>query len=131
MNIAWPEIAGLRSFGGGIIPSARWIENYAFENKRIGVIGSGSSAIQIVPNLREISGTQLSCFVRSKTWISPPFGQALWDSLGMTSFEFSEDQKRRFHEDPEYYYKFRMDIEQGGNAEHEVTITGTAKQKSA
>ncbi|TKA62678.1 hypothetical protein B0A49_09983 [Cryomyces minteri] len=104
---------------------------YEFKNKRIGVIGSGSSAIQIVPNLRKISGTQLSCFVRSKTWISPPFGQALWDSLGMTSFEFSEDQKRRFHEDPEYYYKFRMDIEQGGNAEHEVTIMGTAKQKGA
>ena len=48
--------------------------SYDFKNKRIGVIGGGSSAIQIVPNLQKVEGTQLACFVRSRTWISNPFG---------------------------------------------------------
>lgn len=60
--------------------------SYDFQNKRIGVIGSGSSAIQIIPRLQKVAGTQLSCFIRSRTWISPPFGQEMWDKLGLTSF---------------------------------------------
>lgn len=48
--------------------------SYDFENKRIGIIGGGSSSIQIVPNLQKVKGTKLTCFVRSRTWISNPFG---------------------------------------------------------
>lgn len=59
---------------------------YDFTNKRVGVIGAGSSAIQIIPSLQRLPGTQLSCFIRSRTWISPPFGQEMWDKLGLTSF---------------------------------------------
>jgi cation diffusion facilitator CzcD-associated flavoprotein CzcO len=40
------------------------------------VIGSGSSSIQIVPNLQKVEGVELTCFVRSKTWISNPFGDS-------------------------------------------------------
>lgn len=40
------------------------------------MIGSGSSSIQIVPNLQKVEGVQLTCFVRSKTWISNPFGDS-------------------------------------------------------
>jgi len=50
------------------------MSRYDFRNKRVGVIGGGSSSIQIVPNLQKIEGTQLTCFVRSRTWISNPFG---------------------------------------------------------
>lgn len=105
--------------------------SYDFKNKRIGVIGSGSSAIQIIPSLQRLEGTQLSCFIRSKTWISPPFGQAIQDELGMTSHTFSEEQKKRFREDPEFFYKFRMKIEEDGNDIHNITIKGTEMQKGA
>lgn len=71
---AWPEISGLDNFGGEIMHSARWKEGYDFKNKNVGVIGNGSSAIQIVPQLQKIEGIRLSCFVRSKTWITNPFG---------------------------------------------------------
>lgn len=47
---------------------------YDFKNKRIGVIGGGSSSIQIVPNLQKIEGVKMTCFVRSRTWIASPFG---------------------------------------------------------
>ncbi|KAF1345486.1 hypothetical protein BDV97DRAFT_302849 [Delphinella strobiligena] len=130
-HIAWPEIEGLRSFKGEIMHSAAWQDGYDFTDKRIGVIGSGSSAIQIIPNLQKLPGAKLSCFIRSKTWISPPFGQAIQDELGMDSIVFSEEQRKRFREDPAYFQDFRMKIEAGGNEIHALTIKGTEMQKGA
>ncbi|KAF4551956.1 Flavin-binding monooxygenase-like protein 4 [Elsinoe fawcettii] len=130
-NIAWPQIDGLRSFKGEVMHSAAWNESYDFTNKRIGVIGSGSSAIQIIPNLRKVEGTQLSCFIRGRTWISPPFGQGIQDALGMTSFTFTEEQKAKFRDDPEHFFKFRHKIENETNGIHALTIRGTEMQKGA
>lgn len=107
------------------------VASYDFTNKRIGIIGSGSSAIQIIPKLQKLSGTQLACFIRSKTWISPPFGQTIQDELGMTSITFSEQQKKRFREDAEYFQDFRLKIESGGNQVHALTIKGTKMQEGA
>ena len=59
------------------------MSSYDFKNKRIGVIGNGSSAIQIVPSLQKVEGTKLSCFVRSKTWITNPFGDSSMQKLGL------------------------------------------------
>lgn len=130
-NIAWPEIEGLNSFKDEVMHSAKWNEKYDFTNKKIGVIGSGSSAIQIVPALQRLSGAQISTFVRSKTWISPPFGQSLWDKLGMTDYKISPEQQNRFASDQEHYHSFRLAIEEDGNAIHGVTIKGTPMQISA
>ncbi|KXS21491.1 FAD/NAD(P)-binding domain-containing protein [Gonapodya prolifera JEL478] len=123
--IAWPEIEGLDSFQGETMHSAAWNSQYDFTNKRVGVIGSGSSSIQIVPQLQKLPGVNLSCFVRSKTWISPPFGQAMWDTLGFTGTDIPEDMKAKFRSDPEAYYKFRLAIEEDGNSIHAFTILGT------
>lgn len=48
----WPEISGLHDFGGKLLHSADWDNTYNFENKKVVVIGAGSSAIQIVPQLQ-------------------------------------------------------------------------------
>jgi len=48
----WPEIPGLESFKGHLVHSARWDDSYSFTNKIVAVIGSGSSAIQIVPKVQ-------------------------------------------------------------------------------
>ncbi|KAF2154184.1 FAD/NAD(P)-binding domain-containing protein [Myriangium duriaei CBS 260.36] len=130
-HIAWPEIDGLKSFQGELMHSAAWNESYDFTNKRVGIIGSGSSAIQIIPNLRKTAGIHLDCFIRGRTWISPPFAQNIQDELGMTSFNFTEEQRKRFREDPEHFLDFRRKIETDGNAAHPVTIRGTDMQKGA
>ena len=39
--------------------------SYDFKNKRVGVVGGGSSYIQIVHSLQNIEGAQLTCFLRS------------------------------------------------------------------
>jgi len=60
-----------------------YLSSYDFTDKRVGVIGSGSSSIQIVPALQKVKGVHIDAFVRNKTWISPPFGQDLWDEIGL------------------------------------------------
>ncbi len=57
--------------------------SYDFSDKVVGVIGGGSSAIQIVPQLQKLPGVKLKCFVRSKTWISQPFGAVTMEKLGI------------------------------------------------
>ncbi|KAF2675952.1 FAD/NAD(P)-binding domain-containing protein [Lentithecium fluviatile CBS 122367] len=130
-NPAWPEIEGLQTFKGEVMHSAKWNESYDFTNKRVGVIGSGSSAIQIVPSLQRIAGTHVSTFVRSKTWISPPFGQHLWDKHGFEGFSIPKELQERFATDPEYYHKFRLAVEEDGNSIHGVTMKGTPVQLGA
>lgn len=69
--------------------------------------------------------------MRSKTWISPPFGQQLWDSYGFKTSLIPEELRNRFAEDPEYYYKFRLSVEEDGNGVHAVTMKGTPLQLGA
>lgn len=131
-NKQWPDIPGLDTFKGEVMHSASWNARYDFENKRVGIIGSGSSAIQIVPNLQKVSGTQLNCFMRSRTWISPPFAQTSADQLGLIEgFRFREDQIERFRKDPEAWMSFRMQIEADANNIHALTLKGTEKQVAA
>ncbi|TKA32723.1 hypothetical protein B0A50_00948 [Salinomyces thailandicus] len=128
----WPEIEGFESFEGEVMHSAAWNDGYDFRNKRIGVIGSGSSAIQIIPRLQAVEGAELNCFIRSRTWISPPFGQAVQDKLGMgDKFEFTEELKQRFERDPQAWLDFRLMVEADANGIHGVTLTGSPMQKAA
>ena len=53
--------------------SARWNEEYDFQDKRVAVIGIGSSGIQIAPKLAKVAKS-MDLYVRSKTWISPAPG---------------------------------------------------------
>lgn len=48
----WPDIPGLQNFKGDLFHTANWKENYSYEGKSVAVIGSGSSAIQVVPQLQ-------------------------------------------------------------------------------
>lgn len=65
-----PAFEGLESFQGELFHSARWPHDHQWEGKRIGVIGSGASAIQIVPAIAD-EAKHLSVFQRSPAWIVP------------------------------------------------------------
>jgi cation diffusion facilitator CzcD-associated flavoprotein CzcO len=69
----WPEIEGLHDFKGGLMHSANWDHSVDFDNKVVGVIGTGSTSVQIVPQLQK-TVKNLQVYMRSPTWISPPFG---------------------------------------------------------
>lgn len=82
-NPNWPDIKGLDDFKGKIMHSAIWDADYDFTDKRIAVIGNGSSSIQIVPRLQQIKGTSLKAFMRSRTWITSRFGDNAMVQLGL------------------------------------------------
>jgi cation diffusion facilitator CzcD-associated flavoprotein CzcO len=123
--------------------------SYNFENKRIGVIGGGSSAIQIIPALQKTKGATLDCFVRSRTWISRPFGDSAVAKLGLESLNclfsahfpvqdqkkliaiVTPEQKMRFVNDPEHFLKFRSTIEVEANSVHSLTLKGSDLQTFA
>src|SRR5690606_12223426 len=67
---SYPDIEGLSSFEGRVFHSARWDHSYSPDNQRIGVIGTGASAIQIVPALANVAA-QLTVFQRSAPYVIP------------------------------------------------------------
>jgi cation diffusion facilitator CzcD-associated flavoprotein CzcO len=67
---ALPDIPGLDCFRGRLFHSARWDSSYRWEGRRVGVIGTGASAIQIVPELAK-SAAQVTVFQRTAPYIVP------------------------------------------------------------
>lgn len=65
---SYPDIPGLDSFAGETVHSARWRSDVATEGRRVGVIGTGSSATQIVATLSR-TASRLSLFQRTPQWV--------------------------------------------------------------
>ncbi|WP_448852266.1 flavin-containing monooxygenase [Corynebacterium sp. 335C] len=65
-----PDIPGIAGFQGEMFHSARWDHDADLEGKRIAVIGTGASAIQIVPEVAKAAG-KLSVFQRTPPYIMP------------------------------------------------------------
>jgi len=70
VNPAMPDIKGIQGFGGEIFHTARWNHDYDLAGKRVAVIGTGASAVQVVPSIaREVAS--LSMFQRTPAWVMP------------------------------------------------------------
>jgi cation diffusion facilitator CzcD-associated flavoprotein CzcO len=93
-----PEIAGRDSFEGVCFHSARWDHSVPLDGKRIGVIGTGSTAIQItgalVPRV-----AKFSLFQRTAQWIAPQENPA-----------YSEAEKQALRDDPAALKKLHVEM---------------------
>lgn len=69
-NPGMPDIDGLDSYQGHRIHSARWDHDYDFAGKKVGVIGTGASGVQIIPELAREAGA-LKVFQRTPAWVIP------------------------------------------------------------
>ena len=67
---SYPDIPGLEDFGGRVIHSAEWDQDLDLAGKRVAVIGTGASAIQIVPRIQPLVD-ELHVFQRTPAWILP------------------------------------------------------------
>jgi cation diffusion facilitator CzcD-associated flavoprotein CzcO len=65
-------IAGLGDFRGTVIHSARWDHSCNLVGKRVAVIGTGASAVQIIPSIAREVG-RLDVYQRTPIWVSPKF----------------------------------------------------------
>lgn len=69
---ALPQLPGRGSFAGVQFHSARWRHDIDLRGRKVAVLGSGASAIQIVPAIAE-QVAQLSVFQRTPAWVLPRF----------------------------------------------------------
>jgi cation diffusion facilitator CzcD-associated flavoprotein CzcO len=67
---AYPSIAGLERFAGPKFHSARWDHSFPLDGKTVAVIGTGASAIQIVPAIAP-RVARLDVYQRTPPWILP------------------------------------------------------------
>jgi cation diffusion facilitator CzcD-associated flavoprotein CzcO len=65
-----PEIDGIDSFGGEVFHTARWNHDVDLTGKRVAIIGTGASAIQVVPEVQKIA-SHLDVYQRTAPWIIP------------------------------------------------------------
>ncbi|WOF23400.1 NAD(P)/FAD-dependent oxidoreductase [Microbacterium betulae] len=65
-----PDLPGLESFGGPIFHSSRWDHTVDVPGRRIAVVGTGASAVQLVPALAA-AGADVVLFQRTPAWIVP------------------------------------------------------------
>lgn len=63
-----PEFPGLENFRGKTLHSARWDAGYDLKGKRVAVIGTGASGVQIVPAIAP-DVTHLTVFQRTAAWV--------------------------------------------------------------
>ncbi|HSV37817.1 MAG TPA: NAD(P)/FAD-dependent oxidoreductase, partial [Nocardioidaceae bacterium] len=63
-----PDIDGIDSFAGEIMHSARWDHSVDLTDKRVAIIGTGASAIQIVPEVAKVAA-QLDVYQRTAPWV--------------------------------------------------------------
>ena len=66
----WPGIPGLESFGGALFHTARWDHDYDLRGKRVAVVGTGASAVQVVPAIAPIV-EHLHVYQRTPAWVMP------------------------------------------------------------
>ncbi|WP_347977080.1 NAD(P)/FAD-dependent oxidoreductase [Microbacterium sp. ProA8] len=93
-----PEVTGLETFTGPLFHSARWDHSSDLAGLRVGVVGTGASAIQLVPELAR-TAAHVTLFQRSPAWIVPRGGTA-----------YSEADRARFAEAPEELAALRADL---------------------
>jgi cation diffusion facilitator CzcD-associated flavoprotein CzcO len=85
---SYPDIEGLGSFRGAKFHSARWDHSVPLDGQRIGVVGNGSSGVQMVSALVARAG-KLSHFTRTPQWINP-----------VQNGVFTEEEKATWRADP-------------------------------
>jgi len=66
----YPDWPGLESFHGPKFHTARWEHQHDLTNKRVAVVGIGSSAAQVVPAIAKTAG-QVTMFAREPAYVVP------------------------------------------------------------
>ncbi len=66
----WPDIPGLLGFGGTLLHSSRWDAHVPLAGRRVGVIGTGSTAAQLVAPIAA-QAASLTLFQRTANWVLP------------------------------------------------------------
>lgn len=98
-----PEIEGLESFAGPAFHTARWDDSAPIAGARVGLIGSGSTGIQIVTAINK-QVDRLVHFQRSPQWVMP-----------VPYHTYSDEDRAAFRANPQLIDEIRFSDEYMGN----------------
>lgn len=98
----YPAIPGLDGYTGSKFHSARWNHSVPLAGKRIGVVGTGASAIQIIPEMAKI-GSEVVVFQRTPAYVIPRADR-----------DYTTGERRLFRRDPSVIDDLRADVFWGG-----------------
>ena len=79
-----PDIPGITGFDGRVIHTTAWDDAYDPTGQRVGIIGTGATAVQLIPELAK-KAAELTVYQRTPIWVVPK-----------VDFRFSERAKRVF-----------------------------------
>ena len=82
-----PDIPGLEDFAGTTLHSARWDESADYTGKRVAVIGTGSTGVQLVSEMQR-TAAQVTLYSRSPQWV-------LWGPTEMRQPPLATELMRR------------------------------------
>ncbi|GAA6044216.1 hypothetical protein JCM8097_002265 [Rhodosporidiobolus ruineniae] len=94
-----PSLPGRNQFKGLQWHSSRWQNDVDLRNKRIAIVGNGSSGIQVIPNIVDVPSIQITQFIRSPGYFRPK-----------VNFEYSPFQKFIFKWIPGALRFYRLKI---------------------
>ncbi|KAF4995954.1 hypothetical protein FGRMN_4809 [Fusarium graminum] len=121
-----PNVEGLSSFSGPLLHTASWDPSVDLTGKRIGVIGAGASAIQLVPSIQPLA-KDMKVFIRTPSWIAPPV--ALPDP-NATNYTYSSEEKRSFEQHRDIYLTTRKGLEDQFNGMFRIFLKSSDEQRS-
>src|SRR3954452_6568346 len=65
-----PDIEGVQDFAGTVIHTAQWDDRADLTGKRVAVIGTGATAVQLIPEIAR-QASELTVFQRTPIWVTP------------------------------------------------------------
>lgn len=102
-HVNTPDIPGLDTFEGKAFHTARWDDTAQIDGAKVGLIGCGSTGVQIVTALAD-KVEKLVHFQRSPQWIMP-----------VEQFAYSDEEREAFRQDPALMDAIRFSDEYIGN----------------
>ena len=94
----FPALDGVESFGGKSFHTSRWDHSADLRGLRIGMIGTGATAVQAAPALAE-AASDFYLFQRTPSWVGPKRDPV-----------YSDEQRTEFADNPEVLRRHRWEL---------------------
>ncbi|KAF2653519.1 FAD/NAD(P)-binding domain-containing protein [Lophiostoma macrostomum CBS 122681] len=115
-NWQWPAIPGIDKYKGTLLHTANWDDKIDLSNRHVGLIGNGSSGIQVLPTIQP-HVQKVTTFIREPTWVSPV--------QGLEQHVYSDKERLEFATKPNVLTEYRKNVERGLNGQFGIFLKGT------
>ncbi|OAL43321.1 FAD/NAD(P)-binding domain-containing protein [Pyrenochaeta sp. DS3sAY3a] len=124
----WPKIKGLHDFSGSLLHSAAWDSTLDWAGKKVAIIGNGSSAVQMLPEIQRTAAKVFN-YVRSPLWVSNNFASEFTPEG--KNFSYKESEIEDFKKNPDKLAELRHQIEHAFNKFFYVLLKESPEQAGA